>query len=800
MFNEFKIAARSLARSPAHTLVVVLTLGLGLGTATALFTSFMPALFPTRGYAQPDQLMRISLGQKGHGWESPLLAAHYGAYRNAESFRAVAATQSEMMNVMVDGEPRGVYGVAVSAEYFSVLGTGVAQGRGFLPEETKEGADTVAVVEWRFARGMSADGNVLGREIVINRRARRIVGVLPKNWQPIINLPNGAVYVPLVFPDPVKSPYFWVQAVARLRDGVTAAQAEDELRRREVPPIAGQLSWLKDYEVKVTPAFELGGMEGMRRYRSMIWVGVAAIGCLHLLACVNAGSLLLIRAVGRRRDVGIRLALGGSRWRVLRPFLAEGALMTVAAAGLGWVVARWVVPPLLTWMIGGDAGGGGSASALPAEGGLVLVALAMMTGLGATLLPLWRIGRLELNEIVKEGAQALGEPPRLRRLRGALVVAEAALAVLLLAGAGLFVRTFQHLQEVRRGFETTQRVMVRILSTPTMTLKRAERLERYERVAEAIARMPGVTSATLASMVVPRSYAYPRKLKLHDGEASFETDNDIDVSAVAPGFLAAAGVPALLGRPLTDTKRGDPAAVVVNAAFARKYFPGRSPLGARVAMTDKEHWEIVGVVGDTLTTRGVLMPRIYYPLWQNGPVFPAEILVLREGLPGVEFEKALRRAVYEEEPGFAVTEIKALDVVVGDEVAMERYVASLLKMLSGFALLLAVVGLFATLAFAVAERRAELAIRLTLGATPQDVARLVLSRGMALAAGGVALGLGGAAGLARFAEALLFGVQPLDPLTYGAVGLSMLAVAVPACWWPARRAARIDPARLLRSE
>lgn len=173
MLSDFKIAVRSLARSPAHTLVIVLTLALGLGTATALFASFMPSLFPTRGYAQSDRLMRIALGQKGNVWESPLSVAHYGAYRNAQSFSAVAATQSEMMNVKVDGEPRGVYGVAVSAEYFSVLGTGFAQGRGFLPEETQEGADTVAVVEWRFARGMSADGNVLGREIVNAAFARK---------------------------------------------------------------------------------------------------------------------------------------------------------------------------------------------------------------------------------------------------------------------------------------------------------------------------------------------------------------------------------------------------------------------------------------------------------------------------------------------------------------------------------------------------------------------------------------------------------------------------------------------------
>ncbi|MBX3736919.1 MAG: ABC transporter permease [Candidatus Didemnitutus sp.] len=799
MLSEFKIAARSLSRSPAHTLVVVLTLALGLGTATGFFTAFVPTLVPSLGYPQPDQLVRVELQNKQSAWPMPIDAFHREAYAAARSFQAVALINTEMMNVVVEREPRGVFGVAVDAGYFPLLGVRFALGRGFLPEETQSGTDTVAIVTWQFARGMAGSGDVLGREIVINERPRRIVGVLPESWRPIVNLPNGAVFVPLVVPDAAKAPYFWTQMVARLRPGVTGEQAEAELKQLPLPPAAAQMKWLEDYTPAVRGAFDIAHLEWARRYQTMLWSGVAAIGCLHLLACVNAGSLMLIRTLGRRRELGIRLALGGSRWRVARPFLAEGALLTGASLVLGWVVARWLVPALLALAADGEMAKA-LDERLQTDAELFLAALAVATGALVTLLPLWRVGRLEVNEVVKEGAQTVGEPPRLRRLRGALVVTETALAVLLLTGAGLLMRTFRQLQDVQRGYAATERLLVRVYPTAMTNVKWAERLPHYERIAEAIGRLPGVTGAALTTAATPRPTTFPRKLKLRDSAGERETDLDVDVSAVAPDFLELAGVPTLLGRSLRSLKRGDPAVVVVNAAFARKYFPGASPLGATLEVTNKERWEIIGVVGDTLATRGGAVPRCYYPVWQNGPMFATELLVRKEGLAGEDFRKTLRRAVYEAEPGFAVMNIDTIERVLGNETSMERYAAALLKLLSGFAVALTAVGLFATMTFAVAERRNEFAIRLTLGATPGAVARMVLTRGVALAAAGALLGLAVAAALARFLEALLFGVRPIDALTFGAVGLLALVVAVPACLFPAWRAARVDPARVLRDE
>lgn len=800
MWSDLKIACRALLRSPGHTLVVSATLGVGLGVSTALCGLFMTTLWPTLGYAEPERLVRIELSAKGQAMNTQLFASRYEAYRDSSAFSDIAISATEMMNLQVDEKVWGVYGCSVSANYFSVLGVQPAKGRAFRTEEMRAGQDTVAIVTHAFARGLQADGEVLGREIDINRRKHRIIGVMPESWPPIVQLPNGAVMVPLIMPDVTKTPWFYFGTVARLKPGVSREQAEAELRTRALPPVPPAFSWMEGYEPVVTPAFELGSYVWMRRYVVMLWTSIAAVGCLHLLACVNAGSLLMMRAFSRRREIALRLALGGSRWRVLRPFVLESGLVVLLAMTLAFVVARWGMPALMAWM-NGNRIAEALRFGLRTEAVWFLVLLAALTGLLTTLLPLWQVTRLPANAVIKEGGHLVGEAPGLRRARATLVVIEAALAVLLLTGAGLLLRTFERLHETKVGYETMQRYVVRgFFHTRLPALKPEERLDRFERVAQALAALPGVRGAAATSAVAPRNFATPRKLKVFDARGATEVDVAVDFNAVSPEFIELVGIPLRAGRTLAQARRGDAPALVVNEAFARKVLQRGRELGAQVAINANQRWEIIGIVGDTQALRDEVRPRVYYPIWQRGPTFPMEFLVNTAGEASPAFEAELRRAVYAADPDLAVMSIERLERAAQMGISNERFAFALLKVLSACALNLAMIGLFAMVAFATAERRSEFAVRLTLGATPASVMRLVLLRGVALAAGGVLLGLGAAAGLSQFIATLFYEIKPLDPLTYGAVGLIMLLVALPACGWPAWRASRVDPARVLRDE
>lgn len=799
MWADLKFALRALGRNPGQALVVSVTLGLGLGVATALCGAFLSTLWPSRHYPKPERLVRVELRPKGQSMGTHVFAARYESYRECSAFAEMGIAATELMNIRVNEAVWGVYGFSVSANYFDVLGIRLAKGRVFRPDEASAGQDRVAIISHAFARGMQADGEVVDQEIQINGRMHRIVGVLPEHWNPPVQMPSGAVVVPLVMPDVTATPWFYFGMVARLRPGASAQQAEAELRARPLPPVAPAYSWMEPYEAFVVPVFDVGSHEGARRHATMLWTSVAAVGSLYLLACVNAGSLLMMRAFSRRREIAVRLALGGSRWRVLRPFFCESVLLMLGAGLLAYAVARWGTPMVMAWMSGYDV-----ATALrfglSTEARWFLVGLAPLTGLLTAIWPLWRVTRQSANSGLKEGGHLVGEAPGLRRARATLVIVEAALAVLLLTGTGLLLRTFQRLHETNPGYELTQRYIVRAFHTRSTALKPDERLERFERSAEALALVPGVRGAAAASAVVPRNFATPRKLKVIDSRGETETEADLDFNAVSSNFLELAGIPLRAGRTLAAQRRADAPVMVVNEAFARKYLERGREIGAQVALNASTRWEIIGVVGDTQALRDRVRPRCYFPLWQRGPVFPSEFLVNVEGRASASFEAELRRAVYEADPQLALTSIERLQQAAQMGVANERYAFTLLKMLSACAVVFAVVGLFAMVVFATAERRSEFAVRLTLGATPGNVARLVVLRGGALAAGGVLLGLGAAAGLSRFMGRLLYEVAPIDPLTYGAVGILMLVIAVPACLLPAWRAARVDPARVLREE
>lgn len=795
MLFELKAVIRSLARAPGYTAVVVGTLALGTGAAAAFYTLVAGTLFPPMAFRKPDELVRIELFQREQAQASPVNLLRFAAYRNATgSFSGVAGLTWDVQNLLLNEEPEGLNICRVTANYFSVLGVAPALGRTFLPDEGKAGSDNVIVLShWFWRDRLASDPNALNRELLLNGRPYRVIGVLSEDFRPTGGIGVGPLYMPYVVPVdvmPMAFTQFW--AVARLKPGSSVAQAQAELRTM-LPEKGGRYEqFMKNAEALVSPIDAASSYQSVRRYMLMMKTGIGAIAFLYAIACVNAANMMLVRMLGRRRETGIKLALGAGRWDVARPLLVEGFVLALASVLVGAMVAKWLMPVLLAIAPGSDDSWVRNLRFSWEAVGFLAV-LGLITGALIASGPAWRAARLNVNDAVKEGGAALGESRRLRFVRGGLVVLEAALAVALLTGAGLMVRTFHQLQQVKPGFEPLLRYNVNLQISREENIAFAVRRERYKQMAERLRQVPGVASASLVTNIIPNFYS-PQKLKIAGRPDNVEVE--AQGVAGAADFLEVLGVPLKAGRSLATLREGDAPGVVINETMARTYFAGRNPVGEQLQIDAKTLWEIIGVVGDTRSMRMEAKPRYYFPWWQRG--WLSGILLRTSGDPGPKFINEIRRAVYEVDPKFAVMSVNSLDRQLRQEVQLENSMLAVLEVLSALALLLAVIGLFTMMAYTVAQRRTEFGIRFALGATPAMIHRLVLGRGLALAATGVGLGLGLAWGLSRFMESILYQTKAADPLTYAVVGGLMLLVAVPACWLPAHRATKVDLANLLR--
>ncbi|MBI2512442.1 MAG: ABC transporter permease [Opitutae bacterium] len=801
MFSDLRVVCRSLARAPGYAITVILTLALGIGAAAALHSTLSGSLLLRFNFPRIDELVRIEAISQGARFSNPTFLARFLAYRErAKSFSALAGGTTETLNLVVNGEPEGVAVARVTANYFTVLGVAPLMGRTFLPNDEQPGSDNVALLTYSYWKNrFGADPAILGKEIRLNERNYQVVGVLPEDYRAPFNTAGGRLCVPLVVP-PVATPqtaFNSMATIARLRPGVTLAAARTELRG--ILPEQGQpyAEAMGKFNAVLKPIDAPPEFDGYQRFVVMQWTGVVAVTFLYLIACVNAGSLMLVRSLDRRRDTGIRLALGAGRWAVARPLLIEALVLAATAIAFGVMVAKWLLPALMAVAPGSEENAF-KAIALSWETLGYLALLGVLTGMLVASGPAWRAAQMNVNDAMKDGGQGTGESRRLRLLRNTLVVVEATLAVALLAGTGLMIRTFQRLQEYDPGFRTANRFVVNLRISRDENMKADVRLERFKQIVERLKTVPGVTGASFVGSNFAPSFFGPAKVKL----SSRPDAGEVEAAAhlMMPDVLEQLGVPLRAGRSLAELRPGDPVSVVVSETFARNYFPGRSPLGERIEITPHDVWEIVGVVGDIRSARLEAKPRFYFPYWQQKGNTNFNVLVRTAAKPGPKFNSDLRRAIYEVEPKFAVMSVNSFEQQLRWEISTERFVMTALEVLGGLALLLAVLGLFAMIAYSVAQRRAEFGIRLTFGATPASLQWLVVRGGLVLAALGVALGLGIAWGLARLMTAVLYGTRGADPVIFGVVGLVMFVVALPACWWPARRAGQVDVVKLLRAE
>ena len=800
LWQDTKYGARVLLKSPGFALVSVLTLALGVGATTAIFSVVNAVLLRPLPYPQPERIVQVWENNHRRGWlTDPVSPLNFVAWEEqAKSFESLAAYEYENFVLTGGGEPERVSGALVSRKFFDVMGVKPAAGRSFAPEEDVKGGPRVAVISRRLAeRQFGAGAEAVGRTLTLNNQSYAVVGVMPAGFQ----FPSRSTDLwatPAVDRSRPRSDHF-LYSVGRLRPGVALDEAQAEM-----DGIAARLAEQfpdtnRDFGVTLVSLHEQ--VTGKSRRALLVMLG--AVGLMLLIACANVANLLLARATARRREIAVRAALGAGRWRIARQLLTESLLLAVLGGGSGLLLAAWGV----------DLLGSAAARSLPraAEIGIDTRAFAfalgasVFTGLLFGLAPAVSFSSPDLNQSLKEGGGGALKGSRRSRLQGALVVAEIALALVLLVGAGLLVKSYARLQAVDPGFRADGVLTFQIALPETKYETEESQAEFYARALEKIRAVPGVEGAGLVSDLPFSGSRTSRSFEI-EGRARAEGADSLnaDYRKASPGYFGALGIALLRGRQFSERDGGGaPPVAVVNEALARKFFPGEEVLGKRVVFREGDRdvaREMVGVVADLkhddLTGRRA--PEIYVPVAQHAN--PWMFAAARGTVEPRSLAGALRAAVREVDADQPIHNVTTMRQRLEDSVAPQRFNAALLAFFASVALALACVGVFGVMSYTVAQRTHEIGIRMALGALPRDITRLVVGQGLRLALAGALVGVAAAMALTRLMAGLLFEVRPADPTVFAGLALLLAGAALLACYLPSRRAAKVDPLVALRDE
>ncbi len=810
LLQDLQYGVRVLLRQPGFALVAVLTLALGVGANTAIFTVVDAALLRSLPYAEPERLV--------HLWETKPQAdfgereASYPDYLDwreggGEVFEAIGGYTEGSFTLTAEGQsPERVNGAGVTASFFDVLGVKTAAGRAFNAEDESPSAERAAMLShglWR--RRFGGDSNVIGKAVTLNGTGFNVVGVLPADFS-FAKVGEADVWV-LQRPTPMQRErrYFhWLQVVARLRKGVEFEAAQNRLTAVGARIAGEDPSAHAGTSVRLVPLQEefVGGL------KPILFVLLGAVGFVLLISCVNVANLLLARSTARKKEIAIRVALGASRWRLVRQLLTESTVLALLGGGLGLVLALWGVDLLVAAIPPAQLAMMPYLRELSLNGGVLVFtcALSILTGVLFGLTPALEATKTDLQESLKEGGRASGTKGA-KGLRGFLVVSEVALALVLLVGAGLMLKSLLRMLSVDPGFRTENLLTLKLTLPSVRYGDDSKAAGFYEQLLGRVENLPGVRGAAAVSNLplsgdggtgTPQVVGRPQAESDASGESYLRT--------VSAGYFDVMGVPLLKGRALNERDRaGAQVVVLVNRTFAERTFPGEDPLGKRITFrftADLPPYEIVGVVGDEkvagLDAR--TKPVIYFPYLQ-GPDSTMSLVVRTSSDPD-GLASAVRgevQALDREVPLYSVMTMERL-IADSAQTFMRRYPAYLVGVFAGVALLLAVVGIYGVISYAVGQRTREIAIRVALGAQRRDVLGMVLRQGMLLALAGVVVGVAGALALTRLLAGLLFGVSAADPSVYAAVSALLMLIALLACYVPARRATKVDPMAALRYE
>ncbi len=810
LLQDVRYGLRLLARSPGFTAIALLTLMLGIGATAAMFSVVDAVLLRALPYRDPQRLVSVFEDASGTGFPRNTPApGNYADWRaQTQIFSGVAATLERVYSLTggpegQHGEPENLDGTAVTQNLFSVLGVEPVLGRVFLPEEDRPGAPHVVLIgHGLWQRRFGGDPNLVGRAITLNNEKYTVVGVMPPGFSYPFRDPE--LWTPAAFtPERLANRgAHYLTVVARLQPGVTVAKANAELRvlcnrlARAYPDTNAGISRFFAEPLQSTYT---------RDARTSLMVLMAAVAFILLIACANIANLLLSRATGRQREIAVRTALGAARGRVIRQMLTESALLACGGGLLGVLLAGGCFN-FLKNLIPADLSRSVSLSLDPH-----VLAFAVGISLASSFLfgmaPALQVSKIDLNEMLKEGGRG-NSGSRRRIFRNLLVVGEVALSLMLLVGSGLLLVSFSKLRGLDPGFQTDHVLTARLVVPHTKYGDFTKRSQFFAQVLEKVRALPGVKASGFTS-ALPLTWnggtnGFTPEGVVLDPNVTYDANNRV----VTPGYFEAMRIPLRSGR-LFDQGDGPDAApvAIVNETMARKFWPGQDVVGKRLKFgdgQDKTPWcRIVGVVGDVHQMRLSDPPRqeMYFPSWQAGDnwMVPRDLVIQAAGNP-LGLAAAVRQAVWSIDRDQPVSLVMTLDNLLDQDVAQRRIQAALLGGLAGLALVLACVGIYGVLSYLVTQRTREIGVRVALGASAADVFRTVAGQGMALAAAGIAAGLAGALALSRLLGSLLFGVHATDPLTYLAAIAVFAVVALLACYFPARRATRVDPLRALRYE
>ena len=801
-WRDLRYAVRSLRASPAFTITAVMTLALGIGANTAMFSVVNAVMLRPLPYAAPDRLATLWSDDPRHGDKeegtSNLNFLDWRRQNHAFSDMAVVSRGSPAM--LGGDEPERLSGEDISANMLPLLGAKPMLGRNLMPDEEWRGQ--IAILSYGlWQRRFGGRPEIIGENIELDGKPTHVIGVMPRDFF----FPTRATEIwmssPLTEREKTQRTQDTWRVVGRLRPGVTFAQAQVEMNA-----IGDRLA--QEYPVN-DPGFGGYGVNVVPMLAQVVgatlplalWILLGAVSFVLAIACVNVANLLLVRGAARGHELAIRTALGAGRGRLLRQLLIENLLLSGASAVVGTLLAAGLMRVLIAWAAGiprideiridGD---------VLAFTGAVAVVAALLFGLA----PAWRTSRRDPIDALRDGGRR-GATRSMTRLRGVLVVAECALAVVLLAGAGLLVRSLLRLNEVDAGFRPAGALLVRVALPPLPQTSEAQAQSRRrgdERMMRIVERMNSVPGVRKAGAI--RDFVFTKNpdwvITTEDG-SPVEGEGELTGEYVGPAFFAAVGATVVAGREFTDRDFNAPAVVMINESFARRYFPGVNAVGKRFregGPTSRDSWmTVIGVVHDM--HRGGLerhaLPEFYMPWYARN----MDIIVRTDGnVAGLT--SAVRQAVRDAEPHAAITRVLPLADEFGDTSTQRRLQTVLLAAFSLLALMMSAVGIYGVMYYLVASRTQEIGVRMALGARASDATRLVIGEGMSLALGGVALGLAGALALTGLLSRMVFGVSARDPFSIGSGGLVLLIVALVACWFPARQAARIDPMTALRRE
>ena len=803
LLSDARYAVRNLLRRPGFTIIAVVTLALGIGANTAIFSAINALLLKPLPFPELDRVVAIwdKLPSRGVLHNETTVANYLDWQSQTQSFEQLALYRWWSANLTGIDPPERIQGFLVTANFLDTTGMKPIMGRTFLPEENHPGKDAVAVITHSlWQRRFGGDPNILNKTITINSITRTVVGVMPERF----NFPKGAeVYAPLpMTPELMKSrgnhSYY---VLGRLKPGFSIVTAQAELdnvtARLEQQFPETNTGW----GATIFPIVA----DTVRTYDTALWIMMGAVGFVLLIACANVANLMLARASGRQKEIALRTALGASRWRIVRQLLTESLIVALIGGVVGVLIGFWGIDALRAANPGeasrfapGWYNLGINTSVL-----LFTLGLSLLSGIVFGLAPALQASKTNLNDSLKDGSrQTTGSS---HRLRSSLVVFEVALSLVLLVGAGLLTRSFLSLLKTNPGFNPDHVLTMNLVLPGAKYKDGPARAAFYNDLVQRVKTQPGVESAAVVNYL-PLGGANSSDAYLVEGEPEPGPgdENDGRYRVATPDYFGTMGISIVRGRGFTDQdKAGALPVVMVNEAFVRKHWPGADPIGKRIRFygpLERAPWmQVIGVVADVKHELNLpVTPEYYLPHAQDS--WNAMVLVARTSVDPGSLAGALRQQVWAIDKDQPVFDVKTMEEVRSTSVAVYSFSSVTLGIFAFVALLLASIGIYGVMAFAVTQRTQEIGIRIALGARSADVLKLVVKHGMKLALLGMVIGLAGSWAITRFIEKLLFGVQATDLLTFSVVSVCLLVAAFVACYLPARRATKVDPLVALRYE